>query len=83
MAGKAGMKRKDNWTDSEVIIMVNTVLAGIKAGKAINMAMDEISIQINRTPDACSRHWFANVRKNHLSAYNHAKAEALLGREIQ
>ena len=76
-------KRKDNWTDEENLTLVNTILEHTKSGKKLRVALEVCSDRLgNRTYEACQYHWSKVLQKDHLVAYNHAKAEGLLGRTI-
>lgn len=84
MTGKKGMKnRKDNWTNAENAILVNAIVECTRSGMTMTTAIVKCAELLeNRTYEACYRHWAVNIRKDHLQEFNHAKAEALLGRKL-
>lgn len=69
--------RKDSWSDSDDLILTQTVLAHIKSGSTQLNAFDDVAERLGRTAAACGFRWNATVRKRYEEAIKNAKVARL------
>lgn len=72
--------RKDSWSESDDIILAQTVLAHIKSGSTQLNAFDDVSERLGRTAAACGFRWNATVRKDYSKEIREAKVARLNNR---
>lgn len=71
------MKRKDEWSADDDLLLAEMVLSYIKYSKSQLQAFDDVGEKLGRTPAACGFRWNSNVRHKYRDAINKAKMEKL------
>jgi len=67
------MTRKDSWSESDDLLLAETVLRNTREGKSQAKAFIEASEKLNRTTAACSVRWTTALKKHYEKAYKLAK----------
>ncbi|SDJ03787.1 hypothetical protein [Salimicrobium halophilum] len=68
--------RKDAWKEKEDLILAETVLTCMKAGKTQLKAFEEASVKLKRTPRACGFRWNKVLRKKYDGSIREARQKS-------
>ncbi|RYG74069.1 RsfA family transcriptional regulator [Lentibacillus lipolyticus] len=67
--------RQDAWTEDEDILLAETVLQYIRAGKTQLEAFKDVAEQLSRTSAACGFRWNASIRRQYSNEIELAKED--------
>lgn len=74
------MKRKDEWSYEEDLLLAQTVLTHIENKSTQLNAFEEVGERLKRTAAACGFRWNSKVRKEHSEAIKRAKKTKMISR---
>ncbi|WP_431785840.1 hypothetical protein [Paenibacillus lactis] len=69
------MKRKDEWSYEEDLLLAQTILEHIETNSTQLKAFEEVAERLRRTPAACGFRWNSAVRKDYTEQIKEAKSK--------
>lgn len=75
------MKRKDEWSYEEDLLLAQTVLEYIENGNTQLNAFEKVAVRLKRTPAACGFRWNSTLRKTYKMQIKSAKLNRKSGKK--
>ncbi|MDH6675003.1 prespore-specific regulator [Paenibacillus sp. LBL] len=75
------MKRKDEWSYEEDLLLAQTVLEHIENGNTQLNAFETVAVRLKRTPAACGFRWNSTLRKAYKMQIRSAKLKRNSGKK--